>query len=89
MELTREYFRAIIFHNIWRGLSRQEYLAELKSLYSDEAPSYSTMKNWYNEFIHGRRSLKDEFRESCPKVAVVPQNIDAVRELIMQDRQLT
>ena len=58
MELTREHFRAIIFHNFRRGLSRQECIDELKSLYGDEAPSYSTVKNWFNEFNRGRRSLE-------------------------------
>ena len=36
-----------------------------------------------------RSSLKDEFREGHPKTAVVSENIDAVNELIMQDRALT
>ncbi|XP_037952518.1 uncharacterized protein LOC119682999 [Teleopsis dalmanni] len=89
MELTREHCRAIIFQNFRRGLSRQECIGELKSLYGDEAPSYSTVKNWLNEFNRGRRSLKDEFREGRPKTAVVPDNIDVVRELIMQDRHVT
>ena len=83
MELTREHFRAIIFYNFRRGLSRQECIDELKSLFGDKAPSYSTVKNWFNEFNCGRRSLKDEVRECHPKTAVVPENIDAVRELIM------
>ncbi|KAL7739826.1 hypothetical protein ACLKA6_003268 [Drosophila palustris] len=89
MELTREHFRAIIFHNFRRGLSRQECIDELKSLYGDQAPSYSTVKNWYNEFNRGRNSLNDEFREGRPKTSVAPDNIDAVRELIMQDRHVT
>lgn len=89
MELTREHFRAIIFHNFRRGLSRQECIDELNSLYSDKAPSYSTVKNWYNEFNRGRRSLQDEFREGRPKSVVVPENIDAVCELIKQDRHVT
>ncbi|XP_015599901.1 histone-lysine N-methyltransferase SETMAR-like [Cephus cinctus] len=89
MELTREHFRAIIFHNFRRGLSRQECSHEPNSFYSDKAPSYSTVKNWYNEFNHGRRSLQDEFREGRPKSVVVPQNIDAVHELIKQDRHVT
>jgi len=79
MELTREHFRAIIFHHFRRGLSRQECIDELKSLYVDEAPSFSTVKNWFNEFNRGSRSLNDEFREGRPKTAVVPENIDAVR----------
>jgi len=40
-------------------LSRQE-LDELKSLYGDEAASYSTVKNWFNEFNRGRSWLEDE-----------------------------
>ena len=89
MELTREHFRAIIFHNFRRGLSRQECFDELNSFYSDKAPSLSTVKNWYNEFKRGRHSLHDEFREGRPKSVVVPENIDAVLELIKQDRHIT
>src|ERR1700704_6938374 len=89
MELTRENFRAIIYHNFRRGLSRQECIDELKSLYGNEAPSLSTVKNWYNDFNRGRRSLQDEFREGRPKTAVLAKNIDAVRELIMEDRHVT
>ncbi|XP_037941999.1 uncharacterized protein LOC119674914, partial [Teleopsis dalmanni] len=89
MKLTREHFRAIIFHNFRRGLSRQECIDELKSLYGDEPPSYSTVKNCFNEFNRGRRLLNDEFRERRPKTAVVPENIEAVSELIMQDRHVT
>ena len=62
---------------------------ELKSLFDEKAPSYSTVKNWFNLFNCGRRSLKNEFRESPSKTAVVPENIDAVRELIKQDRHVT
>ena len=53
------------------------------------SPSYSTVKNWFNEFSCERRSLKDEVREDAPKTAVVSENIDAVRELIMQDLHVT
>ena len=38
MELIREHFRSIIFHNF----------DELKLLNGNEAPSYSTMKHWFN-----------------------------------------
>ena len=49
MALTREHFRAIIFHNFRYGLP-QECIDELKSLVGDKAPSYSTVTNWFNEF---------------------------------------
>ena len=47
------------------------------------------LKNWFNEFNCGRRSLKNELREDRPKTAVESENIDAVRELIMQYRHVT
>ena len=89
MELIREHFRSILFYNFRRGLSRQECINEFKSLFGHSAPSYNTVKNCFNEFYCGRRSLKDEVREGPPKTAVVSENIDAVRELIMQDRHVT
>ena len=45
------------------------------------------MKSWFNEFNCGRRSLK-EVREGRPTSAIVSENIDAVRELKMQDRHV-
>ena len=83
-----EYFCSIIFYNYRIGLSRQECMDELKSLFGEEAPSYSSVKNWFNEFKRGS-SLKYELREGPSKTAVVSENIDAVRELIMQDRHVT
>ena len=88
IELTRGHFRSITFYNFRRGLSRQECIDELKSLFDDKTPSYNTVKNRFYEFNRGRSSLKDEFREGSSKTAVVPENIDAVRELIMQDRHM-
>lgn len=89
MELTREHFRAMIFYDFRRGLSRQECIDQLTSTFGDEAPSLATVKRWYNEFNRGRSSLRDESREGRPKSVVVPENIDAVRELILQDRHVT
>ena len=81
MELIRYHFRAIIFHNFRRELSRQKCIDELISLFGDKPPSYSTVKDLFSEFNCGRRPLNDEVREGRPKTAVVPENIDAVREL--------
>ena len=89
MEFTRKHFRSITFHNIRRALSRQECNDELKSLFGDRAPSFSTVNNWFNKFNCARRSLKYEVREGRPKTAVLWGNIDAVRELIMQDCHVT
>ena len=59
-----------------------------KSLYGNEAPSYSTVMNWFNEFNCDRRSLKDVVREGPPKTGLVSENKYVVGELIMQDRHV-
>lgn len=89
MELNREHFRAIIFYNFRRGLTQQQCMDELNSIFGDEAPSRTSVYRWYGEFKCGRSSLQDEFREGRPKSVVVPETIDAVRELILQDRHVT
>ena len=72
-----------IFYDFRRGLSRQECIDQSTSTFGDAAPSLTTVKRWYNEFNCGRNSLRDESREGRPKSVVVPENIDAVRELIL------
>ena len=89
MELTHENFRVMIYYDFRCGLTRQHCTDQLNSTFGDEAPSFATVKRWYNEFNHGRRSLNDEFREGRPKTVVVPENIDAVQNLINQDRHVT
>ncbi|CAH2106191.1 unnamed protein product [Euphydryas editha] len=87
IEISRG-FRWINSHNFRRGLSQQECVDELSYLYCDKAPSKTTAYRWYSKFNRSRSSVADEFREGRPKSVVVPQNIDAVRELIMQDRHV-
>ncbi|CAH1972969.1 unnamed protein product [Acanthoscelides obtectus] len=43
MELNREHFRDIIYYNFQRQLSQQECLAELLSVFGNEAPHQSTI----------------------------------------------
>ena len=51
MELAREHFSSIIFYNFRRGLSRQECIDELKSLFGDKAPSNITVKTGFMNSI--------------------------------------
>ncbi|CAH2015012.1 unnamed protein product [Acanthoscelides obtectus] len=62
MELNREHFRAIIYYNFQRQLSQQECLAELLSVFGNEAPHQLTILRWYGEFKRGRVSVSDDSR---------------------------
>ncbi|CAH1989727.1 unnamed protein product [Acanthoscelides obtectus] len=89
MQLNRVHFRAIIYYNFQRQLSQQECLAELLSVFGNEAPHQSTIFRWYGEFKRGRVSLSDDPRVGAPKTAVIQENINAVRKLIIEDRHVT
>ncbi|CAH2002003.1 unnamed protein product, partial [Acanthoscelides obtectus] len=78
MELNREHFRAIIYYNFQRQLSQQECLAELLSVFGNETPHQSTIS----------RCLSDDPRLGAPKTAVTQENVDAVRNLIIADRNI-
>lgn len=85
MEFSREQFRTMILYDFLCGLTQQQCIDRLHLAVGDKATVY----NWFAEFNRGRASVSDEFREGRQKTAVVPQNIDAVHELIMQDRHVT
>ena len=89
MELNREHFRAIIFYNFRRGLTQQQCIGELNSILGDEAASRTGVIRWYRESNRCSSSLENEFHEGYPKSVVVPETIDAVRQLIFQDRHVT
>ncbi|CAH2015165.1 unnamed protein product [Acanthoscelides obtectus] len=89
MELKREHFRDIIYYNFQRQLSQQECLAELLSVFGNEAPHQSTISRWYVEFKRGRVSLSYDPRVGAPKTAVTQENVDAVRKLIIEGRYVT
>ena len=44
---------------------------------------------WYGKFNRGHSSLQQEFRKGRQKSVVVPETIDAVHQLILQDRHVT
>ena len=80
MELNPEHFRAIIFYNFRCGLTQQQQcIDELNSIFGVEAPLrtnvYRCMVNSMMNFVKGH-----------PKSVVVPETIDAVLQLILQDR---
>ncbi|CAH1982766.1 unnamed protein product [Acanthoscelides obtectus] len=89
MELNREHFCAIMYYNFQRQLLQQECLAELLSVFGNEATHQSTISRWYGEFKRGPVSLSDDPRVGAPKTAVTQENVDGVRKLIIEDRHVT
>ena len=82
-------FVRLVFYNFRRGLIQQQCIDELNSIFGHETPLRTSVYRWYCEFNRGRGSLQGELREDRPKSVVVPETIDAVHQLILQDRHVT
>lgn len=89
LELNSEHFRAMVYTDFRRGLTQQYYAGQLSSTVSDEVAHMTTVFCWYVEFNRGRRLLQDIFLEGRPIMVVLPENIDAVREMLLRDRHMT
>lgn len=82
VEITPGNFRAIMFYDFKCGLNQQQRIYRLHSHFGNEALFKSTVYVWFVELKRGSVSLNAEFGEGCPRTAVVPGNVDAVREVM-------
>ena len=82
MKVFIEWF----FYNFSKGLTQQQCLESLRSTFGNQSPSENTVYNWFAEFR--RASVSDEFRDGRLN-SVVPKNIDAVLNMIEEDRHVT
>jgi len=89
MNLSREHFRAMIFYDFKKSLTPLQCFESLNSVFGDEAPSQRTVYEWYANFKRGRVELCDESCEGRPATAVIPENIDAVCNLLQEDHHTT
>lgn len=89
MEIPRKGFRWMIYYDFLCGLTQQQCIDRLHLAVGDKAPSNATVYNWFTEFKRGRTNVSDKFREGRPRTAVVPANIDAVKQMIEMDRHAT
>jgi transposase len=55
----------------------------------DKHQSYSTVKNWVARFRIGHVSTEDEEYSGRPTQVTVPENVDAVHFLILDNRRIS
>ena len=90
MKLERRDFREM-FSSV-TSKNRKVHLIRTKFwvvFFGEQAPSYTTAKNWFAEFCRARSSLEDELFSGKPSDAVTPENIEAVRKIVEADRRVT
>lgn len=71
IDLSRESVRALIYYDFKSGLNYHQCIERLTNAFGEQAPSKTTVYNWFQEFRRGRSSLQDEPREGRPRTAVV------------------
>ncbi|GBP97360.1 hypothetical protein EVAR_99702_1, partial [Eumeta japonica] len=84
MDLSRENSRAILLR--FSAWAKSKNIASINSLRVLEMKHHRNHCFRFSEFNRGRAMLTDEFKEGQAKLVVLPQIIDAMLELIMQDR---
>jgi transposase len=52
-------------------------------------PSYSTVKNWVVRFRTGHLSTEGEERSGRRTQVTVPENVDAIHSMILDDRRIS
>jgi transposase len=52
-------------------------------------PSYSTVKNWVTRFRTGHLSTEDEERSGRPTQVTIPEIVDAIHFMILDDRSIS
>jgi transposase len=52
------------------------------------SPSFSTIKKWAAVFKCGRTSLEDDPREGRPKSGTIPEIVEQVHDIVLDDRRM-
>jgi len=86
--MEKEQYRSVTRFLFLEGKSRSEIKERLDAVYGDSSPSMVTVKNWFNEFLRGRRSVFDEPRPGAPKTATTEDNVTKIHDLVLADRRL-
>jgi hypothetical protein len=55
----------------------------------DKRSSYSTVKNWVPAFRTGHLSTENEERSGRPTQVTVPENVDSIHSMILDDRRIS
>lgn len=82
-------YRAVIKFLTLEGIAPKEIHERMSKVYSNDSPSYSTVKRWSALFKGGRRSLDDDDRSGRPSTSVNEDSIKQIERLILSDRRIT
>ena len=77
--------RSIIFYDFKAKLNQEECVQWLQLTFGDESPSRATVFRWFKEFSRDPNFLQNEEHTARPPLAVVLDNVSAIRKMLMDD----
>ena len=82
--------RAVIkFFFFLRGNALKKIHNILRETLGEHAPSYATVKNWVTQFKRRDFSTCNVPRPGRPKTETIPEIIDQIHELILEDSRIS
>ena len=61
----------------------------LTKAYDESAMSKTRVHEWYKRFQDGREDVKDDERPGRPSTSTTDENVEKVKEMVMNDRRIT
>jgi transposase len=80
-------YHAVIKFFVKEGLTPNEIYSKFIKVYGDSLSLFSTIKKWAAEFKRGHTNLEDDPREGRPKSATIPEVIEQVHDMVLDDRR--
>jgi transposase len=71
-----------------KGNSAKKIYDDMLVTLDDTRPSYSTVKNWVARFRTGHLSTEDEERSGEQTQVTIPENVDAIHSMILENRKI-
>ncbi|PRD33304.1 UNVERIFIED_CONTAM: hypothetical protein NCL1_17940 [Trichonephila clavipes] len=75
--------------NIAYRLNQNECAQWLQSAFYDEFSYRATEFRWFKEFWRDQSFLQDKKHTGSPRPAVIPDNVSAIRKLLIEDSRCT
>jgi histone-lysine N-methyltransferase SETMAR len=88
-KIEKNEYRAIIKYLFIKGKTAKEIFEDMSETLNEECPSNSTIKYWVSNFKRGDFSTKDGERSGRPISATTQENIDAIHDMILEDRRIS
>jgi histone-lysine N-methyltransferase SETMAR len=87
--LSNIHKRLLILHCFNTGLDQAQTQQELQHGWGTQAPSSTTIYDWFQKFKTGNFDLEDAPREGRPITKTAPKNVNAVTQMVKENPHIS